>query len=390
MTSMPPAAPVPLGHRVADARRQLADLTEDLPLPDRLAFSDGIGMLELVLDRLPETLADLVSAPAANRICALLDQVELCWARTGAVGRRERLALTAALNRRVSDGVRTVDEMLRLVDPDSDPRTRRFRLLVETQQRALSDGADRVDTQLDRLEKALRRHRDNDEQRGLLLAQKLDEHSQRVAALEETLDNRVADLLRQERDTYAGELERAIQLRKEAEHLSAGLRIGRAELWADDGTRARERKQADRWRHVAVGFGVLGLAVLVFGALAHRSHPQWPTMIAWLGITTTATYLMALCLRESAGHRAHERRLGEDQHKLNRIMTAFSDADPARRPDLVELLVKKLIDGDNRPEAVNAAPAEEQSALSALLAYLLAALGAKQPGTAGPGADPRN
>lgn len=387
---MPPAAPVPLGHRVADARRQLADLTEDLPLPDRLAFSDGIGMLVLVLDRLPETLADLVSTPSTNRICALLDQLELCWARTGAAaGRRERLALTAALNRRISDEVRTVDEMLRLVEPDGDPRTRRFRLLVETQQRALSDAADRVDTQLDRLEKALRRHRDNDEQRGLLVAQKLDEHSQRVAALEETVDNRVAGLLRQERDTYAIELERAIELRKEAEQLSAGLRIGRAELWVDDGTRARERKQADRWRHVAVGFGVLGLAVLVFGALAHRSHPQWPTMIAWLGITTTATYLMALCLRESAGHRAHERRLGEDQHKLNRIITAFSDADPARRPDLVELLVKKLIDGDNRSEAVNAAPAEELPGLAALLAYLLAALGVNRPGTAGPGADPR-
>ncbi|TCB99638.1 hypothetical protein E0H26_03510 [Micromonospora zingiberis] len=373
----PPAAPAQMGKRVAAARRQLIQLTEGVPLSNRLTLSDGVGLLQLALDRLTEAPDALLDTPAvATRVNVLFDQVELCWARTGGAGDSQRLALLATLNRDIRDAGRTVDDLLRLVDPDGDARSRRFRLLTEVQQQALGHVADQVDAQLGRLEESLRRHRSNDEHRGVLLAEQL-----------RGLDQRVAELLYRERRAYQTEFSLLTRLREEARLLCADLRVRRTEFWTDDGTRSRERRQADRWRHVGLGFGALGLVVLVVGALAHRNNPQWPILIASIGITTTATYLMALCLRESAGHRAHERQIGADQHHLAKITLVLSEIGADKRPDLVEQLLRRLIDGDGRPGSDGAPLAMEQHNVVALLAQMLTALAGNRSG--GAGTDPR-
>ncbi|MFY1619134.1 hypothetical protein [Micromonospora sp. WMMD736] len=388
MTRPTAATPAPFGKRVADARHYLTELTDDLSLSHQMAFSDGIGLLRLLLDRLQEMPVDLTGTPAAaNRIGALLTMVELCWIRVGGAGHRQQLRLVTALNQDIRDSGRSLEELLRLADPEGEPRTRRFRLLVETQQRALGQTADRVDSQVERLEEALRRSRGTDER----LKQMSAEHELRTADLQETLDERVAELLHQERAAYDQELKRVGKLREEARRLSADLQVHRANLCTDDGTRDRERRQADRWRHVGIGFGLLGLVVLVAGALAHRNAPHWPTLVASLGITTTATYLMALCLRESAGHRAHERQLGVDQHYLAKLILAVGETDPEKRSDLMEQLFRKLMDGDVRLRSADAPSPEEQPVFFALLAQLLTALADKGANSTSPelGTGPR-
>ncbi len=379
MTRASSAEAAPMAKRIGTARRQLMQLTEDMPLSSCLAVSDGVGLLQLALDRLTENSDDLVETPAvANRINALLNQVELCWAHSGGTGDSQRQALLSTLNRDIRRAGRTVDDLLRMVDPDGDPRTRRFRLLADVQQQALGAAAGRVEAQLSRLDESLRRHRGNDEQRAAVLEQNLGE-------LHSGLDRRVAELLYRERRAHQTELALLTRLREEARLLCADLRVRRTEFWIDDGTRARERRQADRWRHVGLGFGALGLVALVLGALVHRDNPQWPILVALIGVTTTATFLMAHCLRESAGHRAHERQIGADQHHLAKITLVLSEIGADKRPDLVEQLLRRLIDGEARTGSDGAPLAMEQHSVVAVLAQMLASLAGNRPG----GTDPR-
>jgi hypothetical protein len=296
-------------ERMAELDKQLTRTMDRLPLARQIEVAPAIGVLAVVLAGTAKAPPAQTTDAADDRWNALLDRIEPALERCGnAPG-------SAEFHRRVTElqeAVLIVDaELLDLaggVEPEPDAPTRRMRLIARAQQTALTAAGARVDSQLRRLDGALARHRNNDEERGWRFEQQIEKAQGRIDEAAEAVGAVESELRKLLGPAAANTITEFFDRRERS-----------------------ERRRAEIWRLATVAFLVVGLVVVGHSLLAPRPALDLHAVLASVAFIGLVSGAVTFCRRESAAHHHRQRLLEDDHTRLAISLLYIVDLPPGQR-----------------------------------------------------------